>query len=321
MRQLTRQNSSLTPMLMLIIYIKIPTHIKCLTARHMLSDQLHLRSLEILPSIKNPRQGRDNQHDGESHDAVIHRAPSHWDRRREDEKHRRDNRVRNPKQIARPAQRLTQFERPVSGQLGAEAEAVDGWRDSIGDAKGDDRGGEDGVEGDGGAEENEAVDNHEDGGEDEGVEGHFEGGDNFGKEAGEGKAAVTGKGVGHAAGGCHNADAGCEEADEGEAGRRISSTGTHQKRTREDLHKQANGPSLAIRRIKENRQQRPRRIRNHCRDIPRHKQQTSQKYAAGRDPNQHTPDHDLRTLHRRIRNLLNHMRHPIIPGQPQPSLQ
>ena len=103
--------------------------------------------------------------------------------------------------------------------MGAAPEAVDRGRDSVGDTQSDNGGGEDGVEGHRGAEEDEAEDDDEDGGEDEGVQGYAEGRYHAREEAREGEAAVAGEGVGHAAGGRHDGDAGCEEADEGEAGK------------------------------------------------------------------------------------------------------
>lgn len=202
-----------------LICLQFTANIKRLPATNSMSHNLNMRTLIVPPSIKHPRQRRNNQDDSKSDNSVVHRGAIDRESRGEEKKDGSDDSVGDAQQITEPAERLAEIEGPVGGQLGAAAEAVDGGGDGVGDAEGDDGGGEDGVEGDGGAEEDEAEDDDEDGGEDEGVEGDAERGDDAREEAREGEAAVTREGVCHSARGGHDGDAGHEEADKGKAGK------------------------------------------------------------------------------------------------------
>lgn len=60
-------------------------------------------SLKVLPPINNPLHTRDDQDDPKRDDTVVHRCARDRQERREQEQHRRDNRVDQPDDIRSPS--------------------------------------------------------------------------------------------------------------------------------------------------------------------------------------------------------------------------
>ena len=153
--------------------------------------RIDLRPRIVLPPIHPPLHRTDNQNDPERHDAIVHVVRRHRQLGREEEQYRGDEHVGDADQVDRPAYQRRELEPAIFWQAVAAAQAVDQGRDGVGDAECDDRRGDDGVEGGGGAEEDAAENYHQASCEVEGVKGEVEARVHAGEEAGEGEAAVA----------------------------------------------------------------------------------------------------------------------------------
>ena len=131
--------------------------------QHMVLD-LDLRSSVVLSSVHEPLYHADNEHNCECNDAVVHAASRDRQLGREDEEDGGYNDVRYSEQICEPGEGLRELEVSRFGQHAAAAQAVDGDWDGVAEAERHDRGGCDGVEGAGAAEEDAAEDYDDEGG-------------------------------------------------------------------------------------------------------------------------------------------------------------
>lgn len=172
-------------------------------------------SSEVLPSVNDPLNSRDNDDNAKGSDAVIHAAARYGEVWREQEEHSGDRNVNKGDRVGNPANNIRK-DKWALGEHVASAQAVDDNRHAIRNIKQYHRSGDNGVESTGRAKENASKDDHQCQIQIQRVQRNLQLGVHFAEEARSRKTSISCKSEDHTAACCHDGNGCKKHADQGE---------------------------------------------------------------------------------------------------------